>query len=307
MPYVREIAAQNDDVILSELGLAIRKNGSIQCKCPIHNGDNPTGFSYKSSDKIWKCWTHHCHEKYGSDVIGLVMGVRGCTLRQAVEFILDLSQNIEVNGSPEVKQFIRRNHKNETIFFDESFFDDKNRATPYLIGRGYSQSVIDAFRGFTFKNREYLPIITDSDQILGFAGRLTVPDEAKPKWKLYPEQLEKNNTLFGINLTKLLLAEKKEAILVEGPLDVINLYEKGVKHAVGVLGTSISQEQIKLLIKWKVKKIIIAFDPDSAGIAAAKTLEKRLSLYFYVTNITEKLPKDPGDLNKNEVEVYFAN
>lgn len=306
MPYIREIAAQNDDVILAELGLPLKKNGNLNCRCPVHNGDNPTGFSYKSSQKIWKCWTHHCHEKYGSDIIGLVRAIRECSLKDAVDFILDLSENVEINGSPEIKQFIRKNAKVDRVTFDQGFFEDKNMDTPYFIHRGFTKDVIGQFQGFSFKNREYLPIVTDDNKILGFVGRLIVDDSSKPKWKLYPELLEKNSTLFGINLTKDSIAAKHEAILVEGPLDAINLYQNGVKNAVAVMGTSISQEQIKLLIKYKVKKIILAFDPDSAGKETADKLAKRLSLYFYVDNITMSLPKDPGELSKLEIENYFG-
>ena len=52
--YVLDIANQYDEAILKELDLPVRRNGNVVCACPIHDGDNPHGFSYSTKHKKWQ-------------------------------------------------------------------------------------------------------------------------------------------------------------------------------------------------------------------------------------------------------------
>jgi hypothetical protein len=306
LPYIREIANEHDDVILGELGIKMKRNGDVHCKCPIHGGDNPTGFSYKSSKKVWKCWTHHCHETYGSDLIGLIQGVRECSIMEAMEFVYSLIGDIEFQGSPDVKRLIRQHAKQEVKYFDNSFFSDKDLHTPYFLSRGYSSDVLKLFQAFRFKNREYFPITTDDDKIMGFTGRTTINDPTQAKWKIYPHDIPKSDTLFGLNITKEEIRNKKVAIMVEGVPATINLFQNNVTNVVGTLGTFISQEQIKLLVKYGAHKIILAYDPDEPGILASRKMQEKLELYFKVENISDIIPCDPGKMSPDEVRKYFG-
>jgi 5S rRNA maturation endonuclease (ribonuclease M5) len=305
--FAKELAELNEDVILTDLGFYTDSRGDIQCSCPIHNGDNNTAFSYKSSRKIWRCWTHKCHEQYGGDLIGLIRSVKNVSLKEAIQYILTFDDGTKIHGSPEIRKFIKENRREDEVYdFDASTLHTSSKHTPYFLNRGLNQSILNDFQAFEYKTREYFPIITDDNKILGCLGRLTETSPDKPKWKFFPHHLPKSTTLFGIHIAKDYIGKSNTVILVEGPFDVVNLHQHGFKNAVATMGTGISIEQIKLLLKYGAHRVIIAYDPDSAGIEASEDMVKKLSLYFKITNKTSELPKDPGGLTKIEVEQYFG-
>ena len=120
-------------------------------------------------------------------------------------------------------------------------------------------SLYDYFRG-----RVMFPIINTVGNVVGFGGR--VLGDGVPKYLNSRESIvfEKKRNLYGLNLTKGDIREKGFAVLVEGYLDVMSLYQAGVRNVVATLGTALTSEQAKLLTKY-TKKVILCYDADSAG------------------------------------------
>lgn len=119
-----------------------------------------------------------------------------------------------------------------------------------------------------FRERIIFPIRNKRGQTVGFGGR--VVDNGEPKYLNSPETplYHKGREVYG--LFEVLKSSNKiqRIILVEGYLDVISLYQQGIRNAVAALGTAITREHIDLLFR-SVSELVICMDGDSAGRKAA--------------------------------------
>ena len=125
----------------------------------------------------------------------------------------------------------------------------------------------DKLRDFFYK-RLIFPITNINDKVVGFGGR--VLDNSNPKYINSPESIffKKRNLLYNLNLAKKTARQKKNLLVCEGYMDVISLYQNGVKSVVAPLGTSLTEDQ--LLLSWRyVDKPTIMFDGDDAGVKAS--------------------------------------
>ncbi len=119
-----------------------------------------------------------------------------------------------------------------------------------------------------FRGRIIFPIWNHHGQLTGFGGR--VIDQGEPKYLNTPETplFNKGKTLYGLHLALPHIRRKKEAVLVEGYLDVILLHQHGIRTAVAPLGTSLTEKHVSLL-RGRLDKITMVFDGDAGGEKAA--------------------------------------
>lgn len=117
-------------------------------------------------------------------------------------------------------------------------------------------------------NRITFPIYSSNGAIVGFGGRTTTNHPAKyinsPQTKLF----NKSRILYGYHRAKKTIYEKKRLVVCEGYLDVVMFHQAGFKESVATLGTALTPEHLPLLKKGE-PKIILAYDGDKAGVAAA--------------------------------------
>jgi len=118
-----------------------------------------------------------------------------------------------------------------------------------------------------FRKRIIFPIFDLHNNVIGFGGR--VLDEEEPKYLNTAETqvFSKGRVLYGLNFTKEGIRKTGEAIIVEGYMDFIALYEQGIENVVASLGTALTDSQISLLRRY-TEKPIICYDADAAGEAA---------------------------------------
>ena len=112
------------------------------------------------------------------------------------------------------------------------------------------------------------PICDVQGEPIAFGGRIM--GQGEPKYLNSPESeifLKKNN-LFGLNLTKKEIDKEQRAIIVEGYMDMISLYQNGIRNVAASLGTALTLNQARLLCRYS-KNIVLSYDSDSAGINAA--------------------------------------
>lgn len=116
-----------------------------------------------------------------------------------------------------------------------------------------------------FKLRLMFPIKDVQDRVIAFGGR--VLDDSKPKYINSPENIvySKGRQLFGLNIAK--KSGNNKIIIVEGYMDAISLYQRGITNVVASLGTALTEAQGRLLRKY-ASQIIIGYDADGAGQAA---------------------------------------
>lgn len=150
-----------------------------------------------------------------------------------------------------------------------------------------------------FRNRIMFPIINTKGNILGFGGR--VLDESMPKYLNSQETyiFNKGNNLYGLNLLNK-FSDKKKIILVEGYMDVISLYSKGITYSVASLGTALTERQAKLIKRYG-KEVYISYDSDNAGIKATEKAVNILKNQEVEPNIIVlDNYKDPDDFLKEK-------
>ncbi|MEO6318363.1 MAG: DNA primase [Acidimicrobiales bacterium] len=161
----------------------------------------------------------------------------------------------------------------------------------------------DAFRG-----RILFPIFDANGDAVGFGGRV-MPGAEGPKYKNTPEtQLyQKSKLLYALNWSKARIVNDDRAIVCEGYTDVIGFARAGVPAAVATCGTALTTEHVKLLRRY-ARKLVLAFDADTAGQAAAERFyqwEKELDLEVSVADLPTGV--DPADLADSDPERLAAS
>lgn len=159
-----------------------------------------------------------------------------------------------------------------------------------------------------FRDRIIFPIADYHGNLVGFTGR-AMKDEESAKYINTPQTLiyNKSEVIFGLFKAKEEIKAKDKVVIVEGNMDVISSHEAGVKNAVAVSGTALTEEQLRIL-KRLTSNIIFAFDADEAGIRAAErsiTLAWQSEVNVRVAAIGRNLAKDPDELIKKDVNAWL--
>lgn len=121
-----------------------------------------------------------------------------------------------------------------------------------------------------FSSRIIFPIFSPNGRVVAFAGRLLEEKEGAAKYLNSPESsvYHKGSILYGLSHAKDEIRKFDKAVLVEGYMDLISLYQSGIKNVVAVSGTALTEEQIQLLSRY-TKNVVLLFDADTAGIKAS--------------------------------------
>ena len=176
------------------------------------------------------------------------------------------------------KELVRRGFKEEEIL-----------SSSLVINNLYGTDV-DRFR-----KRFMIPIRDVRDRVIAFGGR--VLDDSKPKYINSPENIvySKGRHLFGLNLAKKNPMDR--IIIVEGYMDAISLWQRGITNVVASLGTALTEAQGRLLRRY-ANKIIIGYDSDGAGQAATmRGLEilQNLGYDVRILQLDDPNVKDPDE------------
>ena len=188
----------------------------------------------------------------------------------------------------------------------------------YLAGKGYfREDLVDSgVLGVSSKNnrlfdaqgeRLIFPIINSFNEVIGFGGRvLKKTDFGKYKNTKETMLFDKSKTLYNINLLKKLKKEQpiREAIIVEGYMDTISLYQAGFKNVVASMGTSLTKEQARL-IKRYTDNVLISYDGDFAGQKAdLRGLEILTDAGLNVRVVPMPEGLDPDDVARQGADAY---
>ncbi|RKD34720.1 DNA primase [Thermohalobacter berrensis] len=155
-----------------------------------------------------------------------------------------------------------------------------------------------------FRDRVMFPIVNTKGNVIGFGGR--VLDDSQPKYLNSPDSLifSKGYNLYGLNIAKK-HSRGKKIILVEGYMDVISLYNHGIKCCVASLGTAFTPEQAKLIKRYG-NDFFICYDSDTAGLNAAdKALDILKNAGVEAKVIILPKGKDPDEFIKEKGKEAF--
>ena len=288
----------------------LRKAGAnYKANCPFHEEKSPS-FVVSPSKQIYHCFG--CN--VGGDSIKFLMELEKLSYPEAIEKLASMF-NFSLSytkGSSDYSDAKRLLEAMETWYVKN--LDQNPTAQKYLHDRGVSHASIEKFgigyvpggaQVMQFLQRSLLPkpqalqagiiaqgergeyyarlveritfpIYSTSGSIVGFGGRTISNHPAKyinsPQTKLF----NKSRLLYGYDLAKESIYRDKRLIVCEGYLDVVMFHQAGFTHAVATLGTALTAEHLPLLRKGD-PKIILAYDGDKAGVAAALKASQMLS------------------------------
>lgn len=323
--------------------LELKKSGAnFKACCPFH-GETTPSFVVSPAKQIYHCFG--CGA--GGDSIKFVMEYEKLSYPETIEklasmynFNLDYENTIEIKQDTKILEEINK-------YYQKLFVNNEN-VKEYIHKRGISEFSIEKFEiGYApvsidtinflksnhynlndaidlgvidngtnglysrFIERITFPIYSITAKLVGFGGRTITGHNAKyvnsPQTKLF----NKSRLLYGYHLAKEQIYKKNQIIVCEGYLDVIMLHQAGFNTAVATLGTALTQEHLPLLRRGE-PKIILAYDGDKAGLAAAFKASVMLSQSEFeggVIIFADGL--DPADMvhngKINELNEIFSN
>jgi len=147
------------------------------------------------------------------------------------------------------------------FMFNKGFYPED------LLRAGLASLSLDGRYYDKFRGRIIFPIADERGRILGFGGRSLEGEE--PKYLNSPETavFSKRKVLFGIDKSLNYIKAEDSIVLVEGYMDMIKLFQAGVRFVVASLGTSLTEAQANLIARY-ASKVFIAYDADAAGESA---------------------------------------
>lgn len=333
--FLDEVAARNDIVDVVSRYVQLKKKGANYFGlCPFHSEKSPS-FSVSPSKQIFHCFgcgvgggvISFIRQIEGLEFVDAVQflaeraGLELPTQSEAEQAAIRQRQRLLALCKDAARFFYHTLWQPEQRTVQQYFAKrGLRRPTMNHFGLGYApntwSSLLDAMRakGYTqeelllsglalrsdngrvydrFRNRVMFPIIDVRGNVIAFGGR--VMDDSKPKYLNSPETpiFHKSRNLFALNLAK---ATKRESfILAEGYMDVIALHQAGFDSAVASLGTSLTEEQARLLSRY-TNELILSYDADTAGQIATQraiSILKKCDLRVRVVQIPGA--KDPDE------------
>lgn len=170
-----------------------------------------------------------------------------------------------------------------------------------LLTRYKDGTILDKFFG-----RIVFPIRDTKGNVVAFGGRALEKD-VLPKYLNSPESYiyQKGKVLYGLFNNIDYIKEKYSVVVVEGYIDLISLWQIGIRNVVATLGTALTQYHAKLLIKY-VKDVYLMFDSDDAGKKATIEAAKNLIAFGIVPKvIIYNEFKDPDEMAKAGIKVVL--
>ena len=322
--------------------VTLKKAGSnYKGLCPFHNEKTPS-FNVNEEKQIFKCFG--CGA--AGDVIGFVEkyynhDFRGACEMLAGEYGIDLTGAF---GSSEHKKELYEINREAARFYYRKMREQVNPGYTYMKDRGISEETMNRFGiGYAdgswhsllehmeglgvsrekllklglisqskgryydkFRDRVIFPIINAGGKVIGFGGRILGDGNPKYLNSQESEVFQKKNNLYNLNLAKTEITKEDRIVLVEGYMDVISLYQAGIRNVCASLGTALTENQARLIRRY-TKNVILSYDADEAGQNAAMRGVDILyaeGLRPKVLRITDG--KDPDDFVKKNGRPAFA-
>jgi DNA primase len=253
-------------------------------RCPWHDDRRPSLSVSPSRNRV------HCFVcGKGTDAIGWLQDRQGLSFQEAV---LELARRTGVSvadGDPEAQERFEQEWRERRQLmaqrteqrhqFHQALLhqlEQGGAGADYLQARGISSETARTWQLGLAGGRLTIPLNDAAGQTVGFCGRAIGSQEPKYRNSTGDLLFQRNGLVFGLDRAVEAIRKQGTALLVEGPLDVIQLHQAGFRNGVACLGTSVSPLQLQLLQRHGMKHLLIALDGDSAGQAATERLIEQL-------------------------------
>lgn len=312
--------------------------------CPFHQEKTPS-FSVSESKQIFKCFgcgaggdvfgfiqqIEHLSFPEAVEFLARRSGIRierqqapvsdaGARVRDRLLEVMQLTETFfreRLEEDQEAREYLEeRGIGAETVeLFGLGYAPGGGRLPAYLEHRGYTADEQELCgllvrneagdRYEKFRRRVIFPIRNLSGQTIAFGGRIL--GEGRPKYLNSPETplYQKGSHLYGLQTSREAIRRQGFAILVEGYFDCIVPQQFGIHNVVASLGTALTESQVRLLGRF-TRRVVVNFDPDTAGMAAAlRSIDLFLAGGFQVNVLTLPGGDDPDTfLRHHGVDTY---
>jgi DNA primase len=261
-----------------------RSGREFVTRCPWHDDRRPSLSVSPSRNRV------HCYVcDKGTDAIGWLQDRQGLSFQEAA---LELARRTGVSvaeADPEAqarfeqewrerRQLMAQRTEQRSQFHQALLqqLEQGGAGAEYLRSRGISPETARTWQLGIAGGRLTIPLNDAAGQTVGFCGRAMGNQEPKYRNSTGDLLFQRNGLVFGLDQAAEAIRKQGTALLVEGPLDVIQLHQSGFTNAVACLGTSVSELQLQLLRRQGMKHLLIALDGDRAGQAATEKLLEQL-------------------------------
>jgi DNA primase len=282
--------------ILSKYGIRVPQHGHYRVPCPLHHGRN-ANFAVNEAKRVFYCF------KCGAagSVIDLVAGMERVSPTEAATQLAGGLGNCEFNYSKasirRTQQDVRRWREFTSATVDTIGipFDLRDLPAGY---RNLGKKTIDHYRLAMCDRGVFIPHFDITGRTVGYSIRQ--PDGVLPKYLNNPGFPK--GIPYGLYQNKGEIIKRGFAVVCEGQIDSISLWERGYGNAIALMGSSMTDQQAHLLLSLTTK-LMLLFDGDRAGRAGASKTFKRWQKVFDID--IELLPNgvDPADYMAQEVAV----
>lgn len=255
-------------------------------------GGNAVNFIMEHEHLTYPEALKYLARKYGIEVEEKVLSEEEKQLgneRESINIINDFASKYFVNA-------LLNTEEGQTIgltYFDERGFNTKiieyfklgyspekrDAFTEFALNSGYKKEFLEKsglsifkenFKADRFAGRVIFPIFSLSGQIIGFGGRILKTDGKVAKYLNSPESVvyNKSKVLYGLFQAKQEIMKNQKCYLVEGYTDVISLFMAEIRNVVASSGTSLTEDQIRMIHRF-TDNVTILYDGDTAGIKAS--------------------------------------
>ena len=304
---IEEIRSSNDIVDVISKYVTLKRSGrNFFGLCPFHKEKSPS-FAVSPDKQIFHCFGCGAGGNvihFISKIEGLDFKDTLELLANRVNIELPTLDNLEDDKTARLKSKVYEINKIAAEFYHENLYKPASKtAQEYIKKRKLDNRTLKAFligyagnfnelylllkqKGYTeeemlasslvkrtenggymdsFRKRLMFPIQDVRERVIAFGGR--VLDDSKPKYINSPENIvySKGKNLFGLNVAK--KHDTRKIIIVEGYMDAISLYQRGITNVVASLGTAMTEAQGRLLRRYS-EQVILGYDADGAGQAA---------------------------------------
>jgi DNA primase len=251
------------------------------CPHPDHDDSKPSFTITKNKDGTWGWWCHACHcgkkdskNNLGSDIIAFEIWMSNHKKSNNVlnfpQACVMIMQKAGISYSyNESDLTLESNKKIANAFYDNLIEQENSEAYKFLINRNLDKKDIEDWTLGYDGNRIVIPLFDRYNQVRGFTRR-QLRDDGRGKYinSSNSQVFCKSKYLYGLNKIDINL---DYVILTEGQFDVIMSYKYGLKNVLAVSGSNLTDGHMEIIESLKnVKRVILAFDNDEAGIKATK-------------------------------------
>lgn len=159
-----------------------------------------------------------------------------------------------------------------------------------------------------FRHRLMLPIRNDNSEVIAFSGRLLEANAKAAKYVNSPETplFSKSRVLFGFDKAKRAMAKASQAVIVEGQIDMITVFESGIENVAASQGTAFTEYHARML-KRHADEVVLCFDSDAAGLkAAVRAFQTLAPTGLHIKVAALPAGEDPDSLIRNQGREAFA-